>query len=57
MAALAGAMPAFFEEGSSWEDYDDMAETCYQVADAMVRARRELPIRSRPKGKTNASRR
>ena len=39
MAALAGAMPAFFEEGSSWEDYDDMAGTCYQVADAMLRAR------------------
>lgn len=39
MAALTGAMPAFFEEGSSWEDYDDMAGTCYQVADAMLRAR------------------
>lgn len=34
MAALAGAMPAFFGG-----DYDDMAGTCYQVADAMLRGR------------------
>lgn len=39
MAALTGAMAAFFEEGSSWEDFDDMAATCYEVADAMLRAR------------------
>lgn len=37
--ALAGAMAAFFAEDSSWDDYDDMAESIHGVVDAMMRAR------------------
>jgi len=38
----AHALPALlasFYRGDNWEDFDDVAATCYRVVDAMLKAR------------------
>lgn len=40
--ALAGGMRAFHLDRTSevWDDYDDFAQSCYRMADAMLKARK-----------------
>jgi hypothetical protein len=43
-AALLVALTEFYHtggEGETWDDHDDLAEHCYSVADAMLKARRK----------------
>lgn len=52
-AALTACVREFFadpsgpaeraETGWPWADYDDMAQDCYAIADAMMRAREPKP--------------
>lgn len=37
--ALAGGINEFFTAGDAWASYDDFAESCYRMADAMLKAR------------------
>lgn len=39
--ALAGGFREFLTTGDSWDDYDDFAKSCYAMADAMLKARRQ----------------
>lgn len=39
LAVLPGAMRQFYTDGDQWDGHDDVAEHCYRVADAMMRAR------------------
>ena len=37
--ALAGGIREFFSAGDAWDGYEDFAESCYHMADAMLKAR------------------
>jgi hypothetical protein len=38
--AMAGGIREFFAAGDAWDDYDDLASSCYLMADAMLKARK-----------------
>ena len=37
--ALPAVLTAFFDPASAWESYEDVAKSCYNVADAMLKAK------------------
>jgi hypothetical protein len=37
--ALEGGLGEYFTAGDAWTDYTDFAESCYRIADAMLKAR------------------
>lgn len=39
IGALPACVEAFMHSGSAWDSYDDLAESAYRIADAMLRAR------------------
>jgi hypothetical protein len=41
IAVLPAAMRNFYEAGEAWDGHDDVAAHCYNVADAMLAARKK----------------
>lgn len=37
--ALVGGIAEFFQGGHAWADYNEFAESCYGMADAMLKER------------------
>ena len=53
LAALISAGAAFFVPDCEWDSYDDMAATCFLMAEAMMRerARRDAPLQKLKKAR------
>ena len=44
--ALPAIVAEFMEDGSAWDSYDDVADSAYLIADAMIRRREQKPAQS-----------